>query len=112
MGFLSAYTRKMYLTDYTNKLQMQLTDITSQKMNLTDTISQLVTDINDMGDPDSPAVKQLEARRVQLENLEKKLDLRMQKIQTKLQAASTEMQSLDGMISSGIKNTFSYNVGG
>lgn len=112
MGYLIAFTRKMYLLHETNKIQSRINDITSQKMNLTDTISQLVSDISDMGDPDSPAVKQLEARRVQLENLEKKLDLRIQKYQTKLQAAQTEMNTVDSLLQQGIKQTFSYAGGG
>ena len=111
MGFLVAFCRKMYLINYTNSLQVKLNDITTQKMNLTDTISQLVSEISDIGNSDSPAVKQLEARRVELENLEKKLDMRLQKIQTQLQAANTEMQSADQALQNGIKSSFSYTAG-
>lgn len=111
MGFLVAFCRKMYLINYTNKLQVKLNDITTQKLNLTDTISQLVSEISDIGNSDSPAVKQLEARRVELENLDRQLDMRMQKIQTQLQAANTELQSTDQAVQNGIKSTFSYTGG-
>ena len=111
MGFLVAFCRKMYLTNYTNKLQVKLNDITSQKLNLTDTITQLVSQISDIGNSDSPAVKQLEARRVELENLDRQLDMRMQKIQTQLQAANTELQATDQAVQSGIQKSFSYSAG-
>ena len=111
MGFLVAFCRKMYLINYTNKLQVKLNDITTQKLNLTDTISQLVSEISDIGNSDSPAVKQLESRRVELENLDRQLDMRMQKIQTQLQAANTELQSTDQAVQNGIKSTFSYTGG-
>ena len=111
MGVLVAFCRKMYLINYTNKLQVKLNDITTQKLNLTDTISQLVSEISDIGNSDSPAVKQLEARRVELENLDRQLDMRMQKIQTQLQAANTELQSTDQALQNGIKSTFSYTGG-
>ena len=111
MGFLVAFCRKMYLTNYTNKLQVKLNDITSQKLNLTDTITQLVSQISDIGNSDSPAVKQLEARRVELENLDRQLDIRMQKIQTQLQAANTELQATDQAVQSGIQKSFSYSAG-
>lgn len=111
MGFLVAFCRKMYLTNYTNKLQVKLNDITTQKLNLTDTISQLVSEISDIGNTDSPAVKQLEARRVELENLDRQLDMRMQKIQTQLQAATTELQSADQALQNGIQKSFTYSAG-
>ncbi len=112
MGFLVAFSRKMYLTSYVHQLQVKLNDITSQKLNLTDSISKLTTDISDLGDTDSPAVKQLEARKVQLENLDKQLDMKMQKIQTQLQAANTELQSSDQMLQQTLQRSFSYNIGG
>ena len=111
MGFLVAFSRKMYLTAYVNKLQLQLNDITTQKLDLLDTISQLSTEISDIGNPDSPAVKQLQARKIELENLDKQLEIRMQKLQTKLQAANTELQSADQMLQQGIQKSFTYNAG-
>lgn len=101
----------MYLTSYINKLQSRLDDITTQKLNLTDTITQLTSQISDIGNTDSPAVKQLQARKVELENLDAQLELRMKKIQTQLQAASTEQQSADQMLQQNIQKSFSYNAG-
>ena len=111
MGFLVAFNRKMYLTSYVHNLQVKLNDITTQKLNLTDSISKLTSDISDIGDTDSPAVKQLEARKAELENLDKQLDMRMQKIQTQLQAANTELESADQMLQQTLQRSFSYTGG-
>lgn len=102
----------MYLTNYINSLERRLNDITSQKLNLTETITQLSSQISDLGNTDSPAVKKLEARKVELENLDKQLDIRMQKIQAQLQAANTELQSADQALQQNIQRSFSYNFGG
>ena len=112
MGFLVAFSRKMYLTSYVHNLQVKLNDITTEKLNLTDSISKLTSDISDIGDTDSPAVKQLEARKEKLENIDKQLDMRMKKIQTQLDAANTELQSADQMLQQTIQQSFSYTGGG
>lgn len=101
----------MYLTNYVNQLETRINDITTQKLNLTDTITQLASQISDIGNTDSPAVKKLEARKVELENFEKQLDLRMQKYQTQLQAANTELQSADQMLEQNLQRSFSYKAG-
>ena len=98
----------MYLTAYVNHLQGRLNDITSQKLSLLDTISQMSTQISDIGNSDSPAVKQLEARKIELENLDKQLDIKMQKIQTQLQAANTELQSADQSLQQNVQKAFTY----
>ena len=101
----------MYLTAYVNHLQVKLNDITTQKLQLLDTISEMSTNISDIGNSDSPAVKKLEARKIELENLDKQLEIRMQKIQTQLQAASTELQSADQMLQQNLQKSFTYNAG-
>ncbi len=111
MGFLLAFSRKMYLTAYVNHLQGKLNDIQTQKLSLLENISEMATQISDIGNSDSPAVKQLEARKIELENLDKQLDIKMQKIQTQLQAANTELQSSDQMLQQNIQRSFTYNVG-
>ena len=111
MGFLVAFSRKMYLTAYVNHLQVKLNDITTQKLHLLDTISELSTNISDIGNSDSPAVKKLEARKIELENLDKHLEIKMQKIQTQLQAANTELQSADQMLQQNLQKAFTYSAG-
>ncbi len=107
MGFLVAYSRKMYLTAYINKLQVKIKDITEQKLKLTDTITEYQSQINDIGDADSPSVKKLKAKMVEIENLEKQADLQAQKYQTQLSAAQTELNSADSAVQSGIQSSFS-----
>lgn len=111
MGFLATFSRKMYLTAYVNHLEAKLNDITTQKLSLLDTISQLSTEISDISNTDSPAVKQLEARKLELENLDKQLEIKMQKVQTQLQAANTELQSADDMVNNNLQKSFSYKIG-
>ena len=112
MAFLVAFNRKMYLTAYVNDLQSKITDIIAQKLNLTETITQLTSQISDIGNTDSPAVKKLEARKAELENLDKQLEMQMQKMQAQLQAAQTELQSADQALAQNIQSSFSYNLGG
>lgn len=112
MGYLVAFARKMYLVSYINNIEVRLKDITEEKLGLTDTIAEFSSQISDIGDPDHPAVKKLKARQVELENLDKKLDIKMQKLQTQLQAANTELQSADQALQSSIQKSFTYRYGG
>lgn len=107
MGFLVAFSRQMYLTNYVNSLQVKVKNITEQRMELTETITQLTTQISDIGDNDSPAVKKLKARMAELENLDKQLEMRMQKYQTQLDAANTELQSTQQSVQQLVQSSFS-----
>lgn len=111
MGFLVSFSRSLYLTNYIHSLETQLNDRTSFKLQATEEIAQLNSQISDIGNPDSPAVKKLESRKVALEALEKKLDIEIQKIQTQLQAANTERQSADQMLQQNVERSFSYKAG-
>lgn len=110
MGFLVAFNRKMYLTNYIHNIETNINDRTKIKLSMTDSITKLNSQISDIGNTDSPAVKKLEARKVELENLEKKIDLEIQKFQTQLQAANTELQSADQMLSQNLERSFSYKA--
>ena len=96
--------------NYVHSIETRINDITQKKLNMTNTIAELNTQINDIGDNDSPAVKKLEARKIELENFEKKLDIELQKLQAQLQAATTEEQSADQMLQDNISKSFSYKV--
>ena len=111
MGFLISFNRKMYLTTYIHNLESKINDITEQKLSMSHRIAALNSEINDIADSDSPAVKQLRSERARIEALEKKLDIEIQKYQTQLQAANAEIQSADQALQEGIKTSFSYNVG-
>jgi len=110
MGFLVAFNRKMYLTSYVHSIEVQLTARTEEKLDLTKRISQLVSNANDIGDPDSKQDKQLKAEKARIEAMEKEVDMEVQKLQTQLQAAQTELQSADSMLQQNIQRSFSYGL--
>ena len=111
MGFLTSFSRSMYLTNYINTLQIQLDDITSEQIALSNTVSQLQSQISEINDNDSAAVKQLFARKTELEALDKQLSQRLEKIKHQLQAANTEKQSADQMLQLNIQRSFTYMGG-
>ena len=110
MGFLLAFSRKMYLTQYSHSIERRLNAKTAEKLRYTDTIAEYTSQINDIGDPDSPAVKKLEARKAEIEKYERKIDIEIQKLQTQLQAANTEIQSLDQAVQKGVQDSFALKL--
>lgn len=111
MGFLVAFNRKMYLTNYINTLQSKLTALTEEKLKLTDYIASTTTSIKDL-DSNSDEVKQIQAMKARLEARDKEMDYEIQKMQTQLQAAQTELQSSDQMLQQEIGKSFSISYGG
>ena len=110
MGFLVAFSRKMYLTQYIHSIQSKVTDKTEEKLKLTNTITDYTMKINDIGNSDSPAVKKLQKLKAEIEAYEKKIDIEIQKLQTQLQAANTEMQSADQVLQNNIQRSFTYRA--
>ena len=110
MGFLTSFSRSMYLTSYINSLERQLLNVTGMQADLSREISRMTTAISDLDDAESASVKNLKARLNELEALDKQLQARMQKIRVMLQAANTEKQSADGMLQQSIQQSFSYSV--
>ena len=111
MGFLVAFSRKMYLTQYIHSIETKINDKTALKLELTDQITACVQKINDIADSDSPAVKKLQKQKADIEAMEKQIDIEIQKLQTQLQAANTEMQSADQMLQTNLQRSFSYKAG-
>lgn len=111
MGFLIAFDRKIFLTNYINILERKINDITEEKLSMADRIATLNSEINDISDSDSPAVKQLRSEKARIEVLEKKLDVELQKYQAQLQAANTEIQSANQALQKGIEDSFSWSLG-
>lgn len=112
MGFLVSFQRQMYLTNYVNDLEIKMTRLTEQKLDLTDQITEITTSISDIGDNDLASVKKLKKRQQQLEKIDKELDAQMKKMQTQLDAANTELKSAEKSTQNGIQRSFTYNVGG
>ena len=112
MGVITSFSRSMYLTNYINTLKAQLNDVMELQTGIMTEVSQLMSDINDIGENDSPAVKQLKARQTELEALDRQLQARLKKIQAMLDAAQTEIQSADQMLSRDIQTTCRYGLAG
>ncbi len=91
MGYVALFQRELFLTMRVNILQSKISDISQQRLDLTETITQFTTQISDIGNNDSETVKKLKARMAELENLDKQLEMRMKKFQTQLEAASAEL---------------------
>ena len=109
MGLITSSFRMMYLTAYQLTLETKIQWISTAKMELCSSSSEIMSLGNDL-DPDNPAVKQLEARRDKLAVLEKKLDLQMQEYQTRLEMVNKELESCKNAVSSAIDRSFSYQL--
>ena len=109
MGLITSTFRMMYLTAYKFSLENKIQWISTAKMELVASSDEILALGNDL-DPDNPAVKQLEARRDKLTNLEKRLDVQMQEYQTRLNMVNTELDSCRGAVDNAIKNSFSYQL--
>lgn len=112
MGFLLSFQRKMYLTNYLHTIQSKINEQTSFQMNIAEEIARTTSSINKLGDKDSPDVKQLEAQKAELEALDKKCSMELQKLQSQYQAAQTELQSADQTLQQNIQQSFSYKMAG
>ena len=109
MGLITSSFRMMYLTAYQLTLETKIQWISTAKLELTTSASEIMSLGNDL-EPDNPAIKQLEARRDKLAVLEKKLDLQMQEYQNRLQMVNKERESCRTAVSSAIDRSFSYQL--
>ena len=109
MGLITSSFRMMYLTAYQLTLETKIQWISTAKLELTTSASEIMSLGNDL-EPDNPAIKQLEARRDKLAVLEKKLDLQMQEYQNRLQMVNKELESCRTAVSSAIDRSFSYQL--
>ena len=109
MGLITSTFRMMYLTAYQLTLETKIQWISTAKMELCSSSSEIMSLGNDL-DPDNPAVKQLEARRDKLAVLEKKLDLQMQEYQTRLDMVNKELDSCKNAVGKAIDRSFSYQL--
>ena len=74
-------------------LEYKINLINETKLNLTNSMTELVNVGSDL-DPSNPMVKQLQARKEKLHQLEKKLDMQLQLYQTQLQLVQQNMGAL------------------
>lgn len=109
MGLITSSFRLMYLTAYQLTLETKIQWISTAKMELVASSDEILSLGNDL-DPENPAVKQLEARRDKLSQLEKRLDLQMQEYQNRLNMVNAELNSCKGAVDKAIERSFSYQL--
>ncbi len=110
--FLGIVTRRMLKIKKSNYVwQMHLiTKAKSLAASAANNLMQIGSAGNDYA-AGSALEKKLQQRQYKLKILEEKLDLQKAELQTKIDEINTELQSVESMINSAIKTSFSYNVG-
>lgn len=109
MGLFIGIIRRRYLKMQQSTLSWQMHLITQAKMTATKAAGNLMQVGTDY-ESDSLIAKKLQQRQYKLKLLDEKLDLRKQEIQTRLDAISQELQSVESMIQTGIRDSFSYKA--
>ena len=109
MGVVSTIFRTQMLTARRHDLESFIYDLAEAKMELANSVTDYIDAGQTLAD-DSPTLKRLKARREKLELMEKKIDLRMQEYQNKLNMVNTELQSLNGATGNHIQRSFSYQL--
>ncbi|MFM7389427.1 MAG: hypothetical protein ACKO34_02235 [Vampirovibrionales bacterium] len=87
-------------------LQFQSQLITQAKLNMQNTVGTLFTLSSNL-EPNSPYMQALNARLMYFQQVEKAMDLQLQRIQTQLQAMQTMQEGLRKVLTENIKATFS-----
>ncbi|MBO6271370.1 hypothetical protein J6O48_01170 [bacterium] len=111
MGVLASTMRLMTLTATKNDLEFRLMSITEKMSALTAQIAEKDEFCADL-DPESTTVRQMEAEKKRLNELERKLDMQQKMLQARLQQVMQEMQACQQMLGADIQSgMFSYGMG-
>lgn len=103
MGLIAATIAKQSMIAYKHDLEYKIMLITQTKIGLDDSVKDLMNAGTDM-DPENPVVKQLEARKKRLNELEKKLDMELAEYKARLEMAEANLQMAEKMEQSAIKS--------
>lgn len=93
MGIVTQTVGQQKYIGMQKDLEYKIDLIKEAKLNLTMSMTELVNVGTDL-DPSNPMVKQLQARKEKLHQLEKKLDMQLQMYETQLQLVQQNMSSL------------------
>ena len=93
MGIVTQTVGQQKYIGMQKDLEYKIDLIKEAKSNLTMSMTELVNVGTDL-DPSNPMVKQLQARKEKLHQLEKKLDMQLQMYETQLQIVQQNMSSL------------------
>ena len=102
MGLLAAEVTKQQMIAYKHDIEYKIMLIQQSKMNLSSSLNELLTAGTDM-DPESPMVKQIEQRKERLNLLEKKLDMQLEELKTKLELAESNLREAEGQVKNALK---------
>ena len=108
MGLINSTIRVAMLASQKLDIEYKILTITQAKMNLSQSVSDLMQVGTDYTDPESQVVKLLNQRQQRLQQLEKRLDMQMAQLQTRLQMIETELESAKKMRDNSIKASFTY----
>ena len=105
MGLLTAQLRLAQIRNYRSDLEYQINLVNMTKLDLSrqiDAILGLTTDL----DPKSPEGKELEKKKLRLQEAEKALDAQMQRYQNQLEMINQEEQTVKQQKSEAIQRSY------
>jgi hypothetical protein len=105
MGFAANQAREMLLVSRKSDLEMDVQFIEEHKLYLSNMTNQYFGQQASL-EPNSPALKLLNARIRQLQQAEKILDMHLKRINTQREAIIKELESVDKVISKSIEGSF------
>jgi len=110
MGLITGTLRLHQLNDARHDMEFKLQEITQEKLGISGSLCEVADRVATASGEgkDSPEMKELEAQKIYLETLEKKLDARMAQYNNKLQAIQTEMESAKKIVDANIQSSFTY----
>ena len=106
MGLLIAQMRLAQINSYRSDLEYEIQLVSSTKLDLSAQINN-ITGFGSEMEPDSPEMKALEKKKERLLQVEKALDLKLQRLQSQLQMIEAEEQSVKESLQKAIQRSFS-----
>mgnify|MGYP003303925779 CR=1 FL=1 len=108
MGLATAAARVQLLISQKNDLENKILLVAQSESTLSQFNSDLLQAGNDFTDPNSPVLKELNARQQRIHVLEKRLEMQKSQYQARLKAVETELESAKQMAQKQIESTFRY----
>ena len=105
MGLAASQARFLMLTARKSDLQMQGQAIHQARMALSNMMSQLINGQANLT-PDNPAMIQLQKRIEAIQQIDKRLELMLKRLETQEEEVKTEVDVTKRLIDDNIKNTF------
>lgn len=105
MGLAASQARFLMLTARKSDLQMQGQAINQARMALANMMSQMINGQANMT-PDNPAMVQLQKRIEAIQQIDKRLELMLKRVDTQEQAVQTEIAAVQKVIDKNIDSSF------